>query len=402
MKRIHAVLLLLALAALAACGKAIGTPRADDTLFLRSPRGIAVIETGAAAPSFKQYGAVPSGSWGTVVRTDAQVSSTRVIGTDPTTGTDVWADVVPGHWRPKVVSQDGTLAALGPDPERFHTRGRARTSLLIAGDGSEARRFDLRGNYEPEAFSTAHDSLFVVKYIPALKPKMYQVRRLNLRNGRVLPVYTPHKELQETMGGTARIQAASPDGNRLYTLYTVGGAGDSRYAFIHVLALDEEWAHCIDLPDGFADQADTATALTVSPDNERLYIANSYTGALAAIDTTTMQVVAEDRSSFASGESTHVVADADTVYVGTGYHVTAFDAVTLHSEDEWTTDEEVTGMQVSESGADLYVGLWTKVQRIYLATGKKLEEIDPPGIKRIQTFGPVTEFEEEPVLKCAC
>lgn len=402
MKRLHAILLLLALTALAACGRATGTPRAaDDTLFLRSPRGIAVIETGASAPSFKQFGAVPSGNWGTVVRTVYPGRSTRIVGSDPVAGTDVWADVVPGYWRTKVVSQDGSLAALGPSSERFHRRGRSETKLLIAGNDTDARRFELSGNYEPEAFSTDGDSLFVVKYIPALKPTMYQVRRLDLDNGRVMPVYTPHDELQETMGGTARIQAPSPDGTRLYTLYTVGGA-DTEYAFIHVLALDEEWAHCIDLPSGFTEQVDSATALAVSPDNERLYVANSSTGALAAIDTTTFQVVLEERSSFIPGESTHVVADADTVYVASGYGVAAFDADTLHSEDSWTTHEEVTGMQVSETGADLYVGLWTKIQRISLGTGKKLEEIDPPGIKRIETFGPVNEFEQEPVLKCAC
>jgi DNA-binding beta-propeller fold protein YncE len=258
----------------------------------------------------------------------------------------------------------------------------------------------LEGNYEPEAFSTDGDSMFIIKYIPAAKPTMYQVRRLDLTNGKVLPVYTPHEELQESMGGTARIQTASADGTRLYTLYTVGGPNASRYAFIHVLSLDEEWAHCIDLPSGFAEYSDE-TALAVSPDDKTLYVVNRHSGMLAAIDTMTMQVVREERSSFPEG-ATHLVAGSDALYVATGYSVTALDLETLDDLDTWQMHEEVTGLQVSEDAAELYVGLSETIERLDVGTGKTLEEIDPPGIKRIRTFGPVTEFEEDPFLKCAC
>jgi DNA-binding beta-propeller fold protein YncE len=359
---------------------------------------VTVVEAGASSPSFQNASATPSGNWTTVVRGETEGSTTRVVATDPATGTDLWADVVPGRLNTKIVSPDGTLVALGPQNERSHTRGRAETTLIVAGKRSPAKqRFVLEGNYEPEAFSTDGDSMFIIKYLPALRPTMYQVRRLDLTNGKVLPVYTPHKELQETMGGTARIQTASPDGTRLYTLYTVGGGNGDQYAFIHVLALDEEWAHCIDLPSGFAENSD-ATALAVSPDNERLYVVNRQSGALAALDTRTMMVVSEESSSFPEG-ATHAVADADALYVATGDFVTAFDTDTLDALDTWEMTEHITGLQVSEEAGELYVGLQQTIERLDVKSGESLEKIDPPGIERIRTFGPVTEFEEEPIPK---
>jgi outer membrane protein assembly factor BamB len=403
-KHLRGIWLVVVLLGLAACGEATGSTRlneADDTLFLRSGSGVTVVEAGSSSPSFQDARAIPSGNWSTVVHGENNGDSTRVVATDPVTGDDLWADVLPGRLKTKIVSLDGELVALGPQNERFYSRGRSETRLTIAGRRlAKTRSFVLKGNYEPEAFSTDGDSMFIIKYIPAAKPTMYQVRRLDLTNGKVLPVYTPHEELQETMGGTARIQTASADGTRLYTLYTVGGANSAQYAFIHVLSLDEEWAHCIDLPGGFAEYSD-ATALAVSPDNERLYVVNRHSGSLVAIDTMTMQVVSEERSSFPEGE-THAVAGEDALYVATGDFVTAFNPQTLDDLDTWAMDEHVTGLQVSDDPGELYVGLQKTIDRLDVRTGKSLEKIDPPGIKRIRTFGPVNEFEEEPVPKCAC
>src|SRR5687768_8613257 len=107
MGRSRALYLVIALVGLAACGEATGTPRATGPLFLRSSRGIAVVEAGASAPTFKMVSAVPSGDWATAVHTEPSGRSTRVVGTDAITGTDVWANVVPGFWRTKIVAQDG-------------------------------------------------------------------------------------------------------------------------------------------------------------------------------------------------------------------------------------------------------------------------------------------------------
>lgn len=398
------VVAFISLVVLVACGVAEGTPTAPDVLFLQSSQGVTVVETGATAPTFKGSGAVPSGDWSTVVRSEVSGTTTRVVATDPSSGSDLWADVIVGKLDPKVVSPDGGLVALGPRGERYHGYGRAETKLVIAGQGlPEPRTITLDGNYEPEAFSTDGDSLFVISYLPARAPTRYQVRRLDLTTGRVHGVYTPDAELQQSMGGTARIQAASPDGTRLYTLYTVGGArGVPLHAFIHVLSLDEEWAHCIDLPDDFAIAAESATALVVSPDGKSLYVANTVSGAVAELDTQSFQVTRTTRSSFQRGDAHAAIGSDSTLYVASGHYVVAISGADFG--DRWSSKlpQPIRGLQVTENGEKLYVGLRSRVASLDTNSGEMLDTLDPPGIKTIQKFGPVVGLEEEEILKCAC
>ena len=400
----RSVLAIVGLLLLTACGRAEGNPVATtDVLFLQSAGGVTVVETGENSPTFDGADAVPSGNWSTVVRGDISGSSTRVVATDPSTGIDLWADVIEGRLRPQIVSGDGTLVALSPKGERFHAYGRSKTTLVIAGqDLPEAKTITLDGNFEPEAFSTDGGDLFVVNYQPARAPSRYQVRMLDLSTGKVHGVYTPHDELQTSMGGTARIQAASPDGSRLYTLYTVGSRRLGQHAFIHVLDLDHEWAHCIDLPDDFALVAESATALTVSPDGKRLIAVNSATGAIAEIDTEALTVEHTSRSSFEDGTTFAVTGADSTVYVASGRYVSAFDASDLNERWSVKIDQIARGLQVNKTGEKLYVGLRARVAALDVNSGKLLDSLDPPGINTIQEFGPVLGFEEEEIIKCAC
>lgn len=400
----RSLLALMGLVLLAGCGSAQGTPvTTTDVLFLQSAGGVTVVETGENSPTFDGADAVPSGNWSTVVRGDISGNSTRVVATDPSSGTDLWADVIEGRLSPQVISGDGTLVALSPKNERFYTYGRRHTKLVIAGSSlPEARTIILDGNFEPEAFSTDGEDLFVVSYQPARAPSRYQVRILDLATGRVHGVYTPHDELQTSMGGTARIQAAGPDGDRLYTLYTVGGGMQPMHAFIHVLDLDQEWAHCIDMPDGFVTQSESATALTVSPDGKRLFAINSSTGAIAEIDTEALTVTRTSRSSFENGNAFAVSGPDSTVYVSSGRYVEAFDGSSLDALWSVKMDEITRGLQVTTNGDKLYVGLRREVAALDVNSGKLLEVLDPPGIDKIKEFGPVLDFEEEEIYKCAC
>jgi hypothetical protein len=276
----------------AACGQArgAGDSAGGDVLFLRSGNDVAIVEAGARSPSFSGE-ATPSGDWSEVVRAVASRGSTTLVASDTSSGEPMWRQELDGRLRVKLVSAASDTVVLAPANQTHFNAGRHRTRLVIAGPArDEARSLTLEGNYEPEAVSVDGSTLFVIRYLPALRPNRYQVRQVDVATGEVGAVYTPDAELQQAMGGTARVQAASADGTRLYTLYTLDD-GHSEHAFIHTLALDELWAHCIDLPAGFTTDAATATGLALSPDGARLYVANSSIGRLAEIDTSTLQVV---------------------------------------------------------------------------------------------------------------
>ncbi len=392
---------------LAGCGQPPGVDRAQQSLlYLRSGSGVALIEPGAAEATYFGTSSVPTHDWSTVVRAYFDDGETRVTALDPATKTEHWSRTVPGRFRVKVVSNDGRLAALGRRGEASYRRGREQTELtIVRADKTEPQSLTLKGNYEPEAFSTDGQSLFVISYLPARAPTKYQVRRLDLVSGEVKGVYTPHEELQEAMGGTARIQEGSPDGKRLYTLYTVG-RGDNSYAFIHVLSLDELWAHCIALPREFATGPEWATALSTSSDGNSLYVANSKAGKIAEVDTEALRVVRTASLDFSAMGTVHASADSDdTLYLAAGKKLMAVDLSDLTERDRWVMDESVSGLQESLDGKQLYVGLEKKIAVVDKETRRTTDTIDPPAVGRIGQLGPqgpALEEEASKVIKCAC
>lgn len=397
----------LAVAALAVvatgCGDALQPEVGHDVLYLRAGSGVAVVDTATKEPPFKDRDAVPSGDWSTVVGVTPRGGTTEIVATDPVSRVDRWRDVVTGNLVVNVVSHDGDFVALSPARERYYRYGRSETTLVIAGRGlAKEKRLTVEGNFEPEAFSADGRSLFVISYLPARSPSQYQVRRLDLATGKVEGVFTPDAELQEAMGGTARIQTASGDGTRLYTLYTVKDGGHQS-AFVHVLDMDGLWAHCIDLPEGFADHAESSTALAVSPDGATLYVANVESGAVAEIDTETMLVNRTETFDLDTrGRANAAVDSKGTLYVTSGPWVVAIDTASLTEVDRWSMTDGVTGLQVSDTGGDVYVGLEDRVATLNVEDGTT-SIVDTPGIRRINSFGPVIEpVDEEPILKCAC
>jgi hypothetical protein len=385
------------------------TPVAGDDLLFISGRsgGVAVLTPGASTPSFSGRNLTPSSNWNTVVRSYWRGNTTRLVASDPATGVHRWETVVGGFQRVKVVSGDGTLVATGPTDERSHFRGRGHTTLTVTGiTRLEPRRFELEGNFEPEAFSTDGQSLFVVSYLPPRHPRNYQVRRLDLANGEVTGVYTPDAHLQQSMGGTARIQAASPDATRLYTLYTLQGSKNSEArAFVHVLDLDELWAHCIELPEGFESSDLNTAAITVSVDGKHAYLADSNTEALVEIDTTTLQVARTGTVDLDIGDGTHLVHSPDgTLYATSGFDVVAIDLETFEERSAWRMFSSIAGLQVGSDPGELFIGMDDRIIVLDSETGERLDSIDPAGVKNIGQLGQVAPpiAEEEEYFTCAC
>jgi hypothetical protein len=379
----------------------------EDILFLRTAEGITLIRALPQGVAINFPDAVPSTDWSAVVRALPGAGETRVEALDSPSGGLLWSRVVPGTLQAKVASRHGGLVALGsPRDGTGYPAGRSSTTLVIAGSDGSERTIELDGNYEPEAFSTDGQSLFVIEYQPPEDPTQYRVRRLDLRTEEVVGVFTVDAELQEAMRGTARIQAASPDGTRLYTLYTLQGPDGISRAFVHVLALDELWAHCVDLPAAFVNASEQSLAISIAPDGRHLSVADASTGTVAEIDTDALAVSRTAHAEFDSpGGTAHAATGPDgMLYLAKGSRLVAVEATTMSTVRSWDMDGRVTGVQVAGDGTRLYVGLKDHIEILDPETGDHLGVIDPANVGTIDQLGQETASlqEDRTAIRCAC
>ena len=391
-------------------GPGTGSARpAEDVLFLRTPRGVALVKARADAVAVHFSDAVPSTDWSAVVQSITRDGDTYVEAFDTSSGDELWSRPVARNLEVKVASQDGRQVVLGrTGDDGGYPPGRSSTRFVVIDqETAEPRELTLEGNYEPEAFSTDGGSLFVIEYLPPRDPTSYQVRRLDLTTGEVGGVYTVDAELQERMQGTARVQAASPNGDRLYTLYSLKDPDGSVHSFVHVLSLDEEWAHCVDLPDTFEIANERAIAMSVAPDGGRLYVADALSGALAEIDTEALTVTrtAEVTLGPWGGRAAHAARGADgKLYIGSGSRLLSIDAATLSPGRSWDLQDRINGIQAGTDGSRLYVGLKDRIAVIDTGTGRALEALTPDRIEAIEQLGQSTRVlvQGRKRITCAC
>ena len=317
--------------------------------------------------------------------------------------------------------------ALLPDEERadsavrsspaaaYQPVSRERTIIYVADPTghSDPRRYELAGNFEPEAFSADEQTLFLLEYLPPLAPDRYRVMQLNLRarNGQpqVQPLLTRDKRLNlEEMRGTGRMHAIAPSCRTLYTLYTrqpdhvhardmvtLGGSGQSSgmtHAFVHVLSLSEWWAYCLDLPLPFGVGPSNAHALAPSPDGWRLYVADASSGQVAVADTTKLQVTRVDQvGQLAAGEGADQPAAATAVgpggqfYLTNGSETVVADTTSagLAATQRWSFDSPVRGIQASGDGQYVYVGVEDRVLVLEAKDGRRVSSVPVPGLESI-------------------
>ncbi|MDQ4006418.1 MAG: hypothetical protein M3135_09010 [Actinomycetota bacterium] len=394
--------------ALIGCGRLGPEATPEDVLFLRSGGGVTLVRDLPEGVAVNLRGAVPSTDWSAVARAVPNSPQTRIEVLDPLTGAELWSRNVPvDDLEVKVAARNGSIVALGSrGGSAGYPRGRSATTLVILReDTPQPRTIELEGNYEPEAFSADGESLFVVEYLPPERPTRYQVRRLDLLTEEVVGVYTPDAHLQEAMQGTARIQAASRDGRRLYTLYTLVTRGTTR-AFVHVLSLDELWAHCIDLPSNFATARESAVALSLTPEGNHLYVVDASTGTIADIDTEALAVsrTTEAELGGGGGPANAVVAPGGDLYVARGARFLALDTDTMATGQTWDMQARITGLQAANDGGRLYVGLRDRIEIIDTATGEGLGSLDPENLEDIEQLGQSTRLleEERTAIECAC
>jgi hypothetical protein len=261
------------------------------------------------------------------------------------------------------------------------------------------------GNIAPEAFSSDRKALFVIEYLPPLKPDRYRVRRLDLASGRVGGVFSVDGHLQQAMRGTARTQAMSADGQRLYTMYWLGEPAGGGRAFVHVLDLDEQWAHCIDLPRPLGSPGEDANALALSADGSRLYVVDADAGSLAEIDTRELRTLRTSAIDMRGNSAPRLAAaTGPTLYLGRDDRLVAIDRGTLAARDRWTMPGSVSGIQPAAADDRLFVAIGDRIIVLDRTNGRALRELTVEGLDEIDQLG-LTGARPGSVrsqIKCAC
>ncbi len=400
-----------------------GETDADRVLVVDESGAVSLIDTEAGTAEFTIQDAVVAPDRSRLYRTSPASGDTMVEELDPGTGEVTSSQRVRGKLKIRTVSPRGGAVALMPPRQSagtiYQPEGRATTSITVVrsqGTG-EARTYRLRGNYEPETFSTAETTLFLIEYYPPLAPEKYFVRQLDLDTGYVKDVYTPEVELQPDMRGVARSQVISPDGDFLYTLYSIGpdaepvldhhtaGPGKDRWAFVHALSLEEEWSLCIFLPVPFGTTDSSTYGLGISPDGRTLYAVDGATQLVVRIDAEDQQVV--DFGAIAEitpneNRPLPVAVGSDgTLFVAANNLVVEVQPTLVAETGWWSEYSRIKALDVSPDGRQLRVALRDEVTIVDLGSGLQVATITVPG--SVAFFGPPTSTElQQTSLVCAC
>jgi hypothetical protein len=415
--RARALILVVVAAAAAACSAEGARPDAssrsvpNETLLLATADGPLAVDVPSGAVVVDGRGAIASVDDARIYTATPSGSGTLLNTIDTATGEQIATTSLRGRIDVRVVSGDGRKVAmmepLAPGYDAWSPVPRSSTTLVVADPTgvSSPATYRLRGNFEPEAFSTSGTELFLIQYLPAETPSVYRVTVLNLRTGEVRPAIGPFKGPAERMPGTRLAQVPAVDGSKLFTLYTSARPGFAPHdapvpanavvSFVHVLSLDEGWAHCIGLPKPLWGQPASAEAMALSPDGRSLYIVDADKGLVVVMDTESLDTSNAYRVRLpAPGSRTTATVgdDGGTLFVGTaggGGAVTAIDTASLDVSKRWSTDGGVSGLGLSLDGARLYVALPDRLEVLSAASGDALGGVIVSSPSPIQSISPI-------------
>jgi len=382
-------------------------PVPRETLLLGTEAGPLVVEVPSGSLLFERPGAVASlgGSW--LLSATPSAGSTMLQTFDGADTEPASAVRLAGTLDVRVVAESGAAGALmDPLPEGWDPEvplPRSRTPIVVADPTGvmEPRTYDLRGNFEPEAFSTDDRRLFLIQHLPAEAPAVYRVTVLNLRTGRVVPVFGPFKGPAERMPGIRLQQVLSPNADQLYTLYSSARPGYAPHhapvpngatvSFVHVLSLQDGWAHCVGLPEELWDRPASEQAMATSPNGRLLYIADPTLGLVTVMDTASLEIRTYTIDLSVSGvrrTSAVVSGDGSALFVATAGEqpgITRIDTDTFDVVRRWVTDD-VSGLGLSADGERLYVASDDRVEVMDATTGSDLAGVavaSPAPIERV-------------------
>jgi DNA-binding beta-propeller fold protein YncE len=417
---VFAATLVVAVVAFVGAAWVLGRPAEDDRrVLVRSGDGtISLLDPETGTVLFNVPNAVATPDRSALLTTRPSGANTVLESRDPSTGIVTGSTTVPGALTVRTVSPRGGAVALMPGAAGdgiYDPQPRTSTELTVAFlDEREQLRFTLDGNIEPEMFSLDETTLFVLEFVPPMDPTSYHVKKLDLATGEVTDTAPIQVDLTPAMRGTARAQVLDPRGTYLHTLYTLpsdapvfeGEESDvdaERWAFVHVISLDEQWSACIFLPIPFGITNEASVGMTVSPDGKTVYVADPSISQIAEIDVENLTVVEVHDVELlreSGARAVLAVADDGTVYVAAGHLIIELAPHTFEAVFGWRQQVVVTGLAVS--GGELRVAGGGEVVLVDRETRLETGVISSPDHGTLELLGPprgsVTEFP----LECAC
>jgi hypothetical protein len=313
-------------------------------------------------------------------------ADTQLLEFDLATGADTPIIQLTGQWELSAVSATGHWAALTQIPNDAERQAwtasndwKTQVKIVDTKRGQVAQQVGLNGNFAVDTLSATGDALFLIQYLPAVKPDHYQVRWVDLmteqlQDGALVDKRAP----DEVMAGQRWQAVATRSGRWLYTLYV---RTKTNTAFIHALNTEDKYTWCFDLPGLPGNSLDQLRAYTLAlaPDGGTLYAANPALGLVATVDLNTLQVASAGH--FAAVPSTAPpaapfsfgVAGDRALYFSSGPQVWTFDEVTQQVKSLSTLDAPVSGLALGPEGHRLFVGLAGAAPlALDLATGQAL------------------------------
>jgi hypothetical protein len=404
----------LVVVAAGACGVNVvdgrgGRPGRDERVLLSSDRAVLAVATSDGA-THRFAGGVASADRSTVVAARSTPIATAVTAADANTGAPRWTAVVDGVFGVRVVARDGSRAALAPgagSSTSYPLTGRATTTLLVVWAKTQ-QRFDLAGNFEPEAFTIDGRGLVLIEYLPAAAPTRYTIRLLDLRTGAVGRIPDKDGNDRQPMRGTARTSVMSPDGRRLYTYYAAPGGtlvhGSRFPAFVHVLDLAGRWAHCVGLAAPFGSHD---VGIGISPDGGTVVVADAQAGAIAELDTQAVglrRIARIAPVAATPGTRPSVAVGTNAVYIGAGLGLHAYDRRWLTRTATWTSSVPVEAVRLDTTEHSLFAALPGTVVALQPRRLTFAHSFTVPDAVNVQSADPATRpFDGgRDVIKCAC
>jgi hypothetical protein len=378
----------------------------DDAILITDGSGtVSLVDPAFDEPVFSIDNAVAAPDAETIYRTKPEGGDTQVDELDASNGAILGSQVVAGQQAIKVVAPNGDAVALMP-PDDGSARlyapiPRETTTITVAwNDETPARTYELDGNFEPETFSLDADTLFLVEFRPPSDPDRYYVRQLDLISGEIRTGYSPEVIIEPAMRGKARAQVMDPEGEFLYTLYSVDPSDapilDAQSAehrsFVHVLDLREERSICIFLGD-FGGGAEDLIGMGISPDGDTLYVVDASRAEIAVVDTrehrvtevSAVQKLVTDpesatRPAVAVGDDGRVfVSKAGYVVIELEHGESGFEAVDAIGIISGGPNERINGIDLSADGTQLRFAVNNGVVIYDLVKDSEVARITAPG-----------------------
>jgi len=385
--------------------------RPADLLLVATASGLALIDARDARVVAGPRHGIAAWDGSAIVADEHRTASTQ-IEVRGRTGALSYGVAMPGSLGARVVSPGGAAVALTSGSAEadtpFRPTGRNTTTIVIAGSGGERTRLTLPGCVEPEAFGTADQLLYVLDYLPPTKPDRYRVRLVDLATGQMQPLFTRDKKVippgaEEEMRGQGRQAVYASGHHLLFTLYThqpdhqhtrdllnSGARADAPHvhAFVHTLALDGQFAYCIDLPAPFGEGPAEGHAIALSRYGVNPIVVDAASGTVAQIDGTALTV--SRTATFPNGGSPVAAAispDDRTAYIGAGEAIHVLRSGVLTTVAQWRIPASVQGLAVSEDGSRLWVGQPDRALALDTASGREVDTVAIPGLTSMRHAG---------------